>query len=335
TSLATRAHGREGWEGPLFLVGVPRSGTKLLRSLLTRHERIRIPPVETEFLPFLASWLQKHGLPEDERSFTRLSTVLLNSTYFTFRDPALPPFDWRDWRAACRGRFDVPGLFEGFIRYETRTPTGSGIVWGDKSPTYVRHVETLLSQFPEARVVHIRRDVRDVVVSLRRAWGKDVTRAAHRWNEDVMRAHRVCARNPTRCIELTYEALIAAPEAELARVCDFLALDFDPKLTLLDRPTENRGDARGQVGVVRDNTGKYRKYLTPSELARVESLAWDTMVALGYRPEAARGPSRLGRLSAALRKLKDGASLVRSDLREKGLRESLRFYVNHQRFSRG
>ena len=36
--------------GPLFLVGMPRSGTKLLRSLLNAHPVIGIPEVEDQLL---------------------------------------------------------------------------------------------------------------------------------------------------------------------------------------------------------------------------------------------------------------------------------------------
>ena len=35
------------FRGPLFLIGMPRSGTKLLRDLLNRHSRIAIPDNES------------------------------------------------------------------------------------------------------------------------------------------------------------------------------------------------------------------------------------------------------------------------------------------------
>ncbi|MCI0625673.1 MAG: sulfotransferase, partial [Acidobacteria bacterium] len=167
---------------------MPRSGSKLLRTLLTRHPGIRIPPVETEFLPFLVQWVRRNGPPENEGSFLRLYLVLRRATYFEFRNPATGPFSWHDWRATCRGRFDVPGLFEGFVRYETATAYGSGTIWGDKSPTYIEHIAWLLREFPSAKVIHIVRDVRDYCVSIRNAWGKDVRRAAQRWRIHVLEA---------------------------------------------------------------------------------------------------------------------------------------------------
>ena len=38
----------EYFRGPLFIIGMPRSGTKLLRGLLNGHSRVAIPSCETE-----------------------------------------------------------------------------------------------------------------------------------------------------------------------------------------------------------------------------------------------------------------------------------------------
>src|SRR4051794_28172751 len=46
------------FQGPIFVVGMPRSGTKLLRDLLNQHSRISIPEVETHFLPL---FIKKYG----------------------------------------------------------------------------------------------------------------------------------------------------------------------------------------------------------------------------------------------------------------------------------
>ena len=41
------------FNGPLFIVGLSRSGTKLIRDLLNRNERIGMPGIETHFIPGL------------------------------------------------------------------------------------------------------------------------------------------------------------------------------------------------------------------------------------------------------------------------------------------
>jgi hypothetical protein len=316
------------WEGPLFIVGMPRSGTKLLRTLLNQHPRVRIPDVETEFFPALVRWVAKHGPADSPDDFRALHAQLERATYFDYRGS---PMDWRAWRGACEGRFDAAGLFEGFLRRELAAERGSGLIWGDKSPSYIRDIRLLLDHFPTCRVMHIVRDVRDHCVSMRRAWNKDVRRAAWRWGVDVLEAHRICSAEATRCRELKYEQLIAAPEATMRDLCDFLRLEYDPQLARLSRNAENLGDARGRVEIVADNARKYRSALSHADLAAVEALAWEAMHMMGYPPELASGPRKMSLPSRMLRKLRDGARLVVGDVERRGLARSLRFHLSHQR----
>ena len=332
---AQRASGPPpSWEGPLFIVGMPRSGTKLLRGLLNQHPRIRIPDFETEFVPFLVRWVERHGPPEDERAFARLHADLSRAPYFVYRNARLGPFSLREWRTWCAGRFDAAGLFEGLMRYELHTPAGSGVIWGDKSPGYVTQLDLLQRHFPQSRVVHLVRDVRDYCVSIRKAWNKDVRRAAHRWGEDVLRAHRHCAAEPGRCIEVRYEDLLAAPAEELERVCEFLGVPFSASLTQLERSVENIGDARGTTGILRANSNKYGSVFSRRELQSIESLGWTAMRALGYEPELAHAQSRLGRFSLGWRRAKDGLQLLSAGAAKAKLLDTLRFHLQHQRVSK-
>lgn len=322
------------WEGPLFIVGMPRSGTKLLRGLLTQHPRIRIAAFETEFMPFVVRWVDTHGRPEDERSFARLHAALSRAPYFVYRNARLGPFSVNEWRTWCAGRFDAAGLFEGLMRYELRTAVGSGVIWGDKSPGYITQLELLRQHFPHSRVVHLVRDVRDYCVSIRKAWNKDVRRAAHRWGEDVLRAHRHCAAEPQRCIEVRYEDLLASPAEALERVCGFLGIPFAAALTQLERPVENIGDARGTTEILRGNSNKYRTAFSRRELESIESLGWTAMHALGYQPEVARAQSRLGRFSLGWRRAKDGLHLLTAGAAKAKLLDTVRFHLQHQRVSK-
>jgi hypothetical protein len=325
---------KASWEGPLFIVGMPRSGTKLLRGLLNQHPRIRIPDFETEFLPFLVRWVQTHGQPADERAFVRLHAELSRAPYFVYRNARLGPLPVSEWRTWCAGRFDAGGLFEGLMRYETRTPPGSGIIWGDKSPGYITQLDTIREHFPDARVVHLVRDVRDYCASIRKAWTKDVRRAAHRWGQDVLNAHRHCVAYASRCLEVRYEDLLESPAQALERVCGFLQVPFIETLTQLDRSVENIGDARGRTEIVRGNRSKYRAARSRRELASIESLGWTAMRELGYQPQLARGQSELGRVSLACRRLKDGIQLLGSGAAKARLFATLRFHAQHQRVSK-
>jgi hypothetical protein len=321
------------WEGPLFIVGMPRSGTKLLRGLLSKHPRISVLAAETDFLPFIDEWVQRHGRPVAAAAFEQFSNAMQGANYFNFRPAARGPFQWQGWREACNGHFDVGGLFEGFVRYELDAERGTGTVWADKSPAYIRHIPLILKHFPDARVLHIVRDVRDHCVSMRNAWGKDIRRSAWRWGQDVRAAHRQCITMPERCLEVKFEELLQHPEMQMRRICLFLDLEFSPGLTELSQSVEQRGYAAGRREIVRDNFRKFESRLTPGEVVAIESLAWNAMQGLGYKPVRAAEQASLSPLMQQVLKLKDGVHLVATGMSRRGLAAAVRFHTTHRRMA--
>jgi hypothetical protein len=320
------------WTGPLFVVGMPRSGTKLLRGLLSQHSRIHMPDAETDFFPFLVRYVQERGRPESEPAFEQLFDALKGATYFSYRARRTPPFSWQAWRRECDGRYDAAGLFEGFIRYETDSPASSGAIWGDKSPAYVRYATLLLEHFPSARIVHIVRDVRDYCISVNKAWSKDMRRAAHEWARDVARVHQLCQAHPTRCIEVLYEDLLRTPESSMQRLARFLDIDGAvASMIRLARPVEVAGDAAGRTEIMRDNFSKFSERLAPRRIRAIEELAFDTMHLAGYRPLYATRQKHLSALGQRVLRLKDGASLLAHSARKQGLASALRFHLSHAR----
>lgn len=323
--------GTAQWAGPLFIIGMPRSGTKLLRGLLHQHPRVRVPTIETDFFPFLVRWVRERGRPESESAFVALFAKLHGAPYFVNRPGDAPSFSWREWREHCRGRCDAAGLFEGFVRYETGASHETPYIWGDKSPGYMRHLSVLLAHFPQARVIHIVRDVRDYCLSIRKAWNKDIRRAAFCWGRDVAQAHRICQAHADRCIEVRYEDLVGAPEAQMRRITEFLQIEFVAAMTRLHRPVETHGDAAGREEVVGDNSQKFAARLRKREVLAVEELAWSAMQVYGYQPLFARRQKQLGPLALRALRAKDGFWLVVRAARREGFAGALRFHWNHAR----
>jgi Sulfotransferase family len=332
TSLDSHRSATQENVGPLFIVGMPRSGTKLLRGLLNRHPRIRIPDIETDFFPFLVTWVAKNGEPKTDHAFAELFEQMRGATYFTYRRE-VQPFTWKQWQAHCPDP-SAAGLFEGFIRYETGATGSDAVIWGDKSPSYVRHIKLLLDHYPRARIIHIIRDVRDYCVSMRQAWNKDIRRAAFQWGQDVGVAHLICVANPQRCIEIRYEELLQDPEPQMRRLSVFLGIEFTPDMTQLKRPAEQRGDATGQVDIVRTNFSKFGERLSAREIRDVEALAYETMQLLGYKPTRAIRQRHMLRVEQKIRRVRDAAHLVLRGARGRGLAHALKFHLSHVRLSR-
>ena len=324
------AHTADWWDGPVFIVGMPRSGIRFLRSLLSKHPRIRILTAETDFLPFMDQWVERRGSPVTAEAFRQLASSLQNASYFDSRS-ASHPFRWQEWRTACNGSFDVGGLFEGFARYELELEPDAGVVMVDHSAAYVRHIPLLLKHFPSARVLHVVRDVRDLCVSVRNTWGKDLRRSAWRWGQDVLTAHRQCLLMAERCLEVKFEELQQNPAQQMRRICLFLDLTFSPELTRGSEPVEENSRVAGRAGIVRDPARKFETRLTPSEIASIESLAWHAMQALSYRPVTRAKQSSLSPVMQRMLKLKDGAHLMANSMSRHGLAGAIRFHSTHRR----
>lgn len=308
--------------GPLFLVGMPRSGTKLLRDLLNQHPDIGIPEAETEFLPALARAWPAMGDLREPAAWAAFVDHMRGSAYFVYlAEERGIVLDGAAWRAACPS-FALTGVFEGLCRLHGGA--GPGQIWGDKSPGHIAHLGLLRALWPEARVVHIVRDVRDHALSMQKAWGKDPLRAAVRWHDRVGAALGELAAWGPAALTLRYEDLVADPAAALARVCGLVGRDFVPEMTTLARPAENLGDTAGQTAVVADNVAKWRHTMDPALARRIGALAAPVLTVLGY--PAAPGPvERPGTTELRLRQLADGARLVRFDVDQRGILGALRF----------
>ncbi len=310
------------FRGPVFIVGMPRSGTKLLRTLLDRHPRVGIPPAETELLPSWARRWPEYGdlsRPEVFRAFVARHR---GSAFFVYlREEQGIEVDAASWYAACRG-FSLAEVFEALIRVTAEVPADG--VWGDKSPNYIAEIPLIRRVWPTARVVHIVRDCRDYCLSIEKAWGKDSLRAAQRWADAVTAALEAGDALGDAHLRLHYEDLLAEPEATMRRVVGFLDLAWDPACVTLDRSTENLGDTAGEARIVRSNTGKWRDAMPADLRLRVEAVAGAALARAGY-PVDNPGAARLspGRMKAL--QLKDGVNLVRFDAAERGWVGAARF----------
>ena len=267
---------------PLFVLGVRRSGTTLLRVMLDRNSAIAIPD-ESYFIPQLA---HRHPrAPVDVEAFLddvgRLSTL---------REWGLPV-------AAVRERLR-PGMTPGeaigaiFAAYAAQRGKAR---WGDKTPLYMQYLPLLERTFPGARFVHLVRDGRDAALSflsvprgiMTEAWGhpKDAAGFARLWRTEIDSARALGLRvGGDRYLELRYEDLVQDPAAVLDRVCAFAGLAFEADMLeyvgrseSARKPHQQRLNQPPTAGV-RD----WRTELDPADEAAFERAAGGLLAALGY-----------------------------------------------------
>jgi hypothetical protein len=270
-----------GAEPPLFVLGVRRSGTTLLRVMLDRNPALAIPD-ESYFVPQLA---RRHRGTVDRESFLadlrRLPTLV-------------------EWQLS-------PDAVAARLSPETSTGQAIGAIfatyaaergksrWGDKTPLYMQYLPTLERLFPTALYVHLIRDGRDAALSylsmpsgiMTEGWGhpRGVAAFACQWATEVRAARALGERvGAGRYLEVRYEALVAEPEAELRRICAFAGLEWDAAmLDYAGRSDSARKEHQQRLNEPpRVGVRNWRTEMSVEDRAGFEAVAGDLLAELGY-----------------------------------------------------
>jgi tetratricopeptide (TPR) repeat protein len=223
----------EAGEAPVFICGMFRSGSTLAEQILARHEAV-VPGGELGLVPALAAGLRPY--PEAAAAAAPSTLARLRSAYL----------------AELR-----------------RIHPGGGLVT-DKRPDNFLHIGLIKSLFPEARIVHTRRDPRDNLLSLfflhldpAMAYAHDLGDAVH-WYGQYRRLMAHWRRlYPDDIHDLDYDALVADPRPNIEALLDFCGLGWrDSCLSFHEADNAVRTASAAQVRepLYRRSSGRWRHY---------------------------------------------------------------------------
>jgi hypothetical protein len=272
------------FSGPVFIVGMPRSGKKLLRDLLNQNPRIGIPIHETGFIPRLVNHFGNPPRFDDEDELQRFFDEFS-------QDPFYQQFKIegrnlrRDDLDKIENKFSWQSIFEYIFRFYAPNERAEDFIWGDKSPYYLNFMPLLNEIFPNAKFIHSIRDPRDYCLSFKKAWGKSIFRAAENWRVRMEAALSDLDQLSIDYMEVFYESLLEDPRKTLMSVCEFLDCEYISAMTTLTRAPERFGDTGGQVRIVRENRKKFLTQLSPSQIKRVEEIVCHPAKICGYKLE--------------------------------------------------
>ena len=313
-------------------MGSPRSGTKLLRSLLNRNSLVNLCDPESHFIPYL---FQKHG-GRPGYFDADLDALFADFDQMPFqiycRSQGRPVMTRQDFQTLEQAR-SWSEAFELILRFYGEDPdAGAGPIWGDKTPSYVLEMDLLKRIFPTARFVHIVRDPRDVALSAQAAWGHNPLRTVAKWARDMGAAELSATALGDDYIRVFYEDLVSDPEAELRRISIFMDRAFEDEMTSLAVPSENIGGARGKLFIDAKNTRKYRDRLPSGLQRRIEEITFPWLADAGtpYDVELARGYRPLNRGALKLFTGLDGVRSTLHKMRRKGIVDGLRIAIGNR-----
>ncbi len=305
---------------PVFVVGMPRSGTTLLSSLLDAHPSLVIAP-ETHY--FTRCWT---GEPvENTADALRLLDRLFRQP--GVQDMGLSPEEKQRIRTCVRDTA-VPALGD-VLRalIETYAERSNAPAWGEKTPDHLRFVPEMARQFPTAVFVAITRDPRDVCLSLRSMpWShRTLPEQAWTWRTYAALVDRYRTDYEDRFLALRYEDLITDPEVHLRDVCDFLETPFHEAMlrpqgreTQPFDPDREPWKRKSTRHIDASNREKWRRQMPEAERVIVERIAGRWLSAYGYpRPPINWRPALVGQIlkrlgTAALQRVRRTLRTLRS-----------------------
>jgi hypothetical protein len=209
-------------DGPLFVVGVWRSGTSLFYALLNQHPQVAL--MYEDDLVFVRSlfWVPR-----------KTSNWLAKWDFFNgaitrhkIDGSHIPP-----------NIFDLKGASEA-VQIEYARQKKGATIWGCKSPTYFDLLPVLAATFPKAKFVIIWRDLRSICQSIAKAAQKPsffrrkgiMLRALLGYRQMKLKCDRL-VRDGVPVHQIHYEELVRDPTAVMKGVCEFLRIPFEGRMT--------------------------------------------------------------------------------------------------------
>jgi hypothetical protein len=272
---------------PFFILGCPRSGTTLLQVLVDSHPAIAIPPesfVFDRFGPLLGAY---GNLAEPER-LRALARDVLNDERIR---------DWNltasldDLLAAVEEK-SAGGLFDALFTLYAKQHGKTR--WGDKTPQHGLRIPELLAVFPDAKIIHLVRDGRDVAESTARiAIGPcSMLAIARRWSLYMEAAAAAAARLPPgQFLEIRYEDLVRDPAAARRRLMAFIGEEASlcpplsqalPQTGTLERSSTYAHHASLKKGISAGKIGAYVTAFPARQVELFEAVAGTWLTRHGY-----------------------------------------------------
>jgi len=259
---------------PIFIGGMFKSGTSLLRAMLGQHSAI-------------ASGLETYWFDWNWSARESENMNVMYGRLAHFFDMTVPEVSTMAVKSESAEQF-LSVLMAEVARRQGKPR------WAEKTPGNVAHADRIWAAWPEAQIVHIIRDPRDVFASLVEAKKWDSPEEfADRWVSTIGRGLRLKAKikpSENSYIEIRYENLTADPEKTMRAVVDFLGEPWEPEVAQFSGRQEDFDKVLAATGKASttlerlkeplsgERVGIWSQVLTASQLAKLNA----TIAARGF-----------------------------------------------------
>lgn len=270
---------------PVFVLGCGRSGTTLLYHMLLSAGNFAVYRVESNIINLLEPRFGDLSVAGNKR---RMLEAWYNSRLYT-----LSGLDKDEIAAKIMAECQNGGDFLRIIMTEMCRKQGVQR-WADTTPEHILHLHRIKETIPNALIIHIIRDGRDVALSTdklgyihRLPWDKRPSKmvCGLYWDWMVNKGRRDGRDLGDDYTEVHFEELVTKPHQTLARLGEFIGqeLNYDRirevGIGSVSAPNSSFGDAKKEDF---NPTGRWRSGFPPEELEMFEGLIGSTLEENGY-----------------------------------------------------
>lgn len=282
---------------PFFILGNPRSGTSLLRVLVSGHPSLIVPP-ECGFIVWLeAEFNSFKGDPNTLKRF--VEQLILSRKFETWGLQKNVLLSYLSELSPKSYTELVSGVYHLYAQEQQKTTIKR---WGDKNNWYVRHGADLKRLFPQASFIHLIRDGRDVACSYLELTKKTtLSKYAPKLSSDLYEIGKEWGDNNDKIAEdlrednvlrVYYEDVVRQPLDTLNKIFTFLQvstyaeLDNSGHYKNLDEPEDFlawKEKLRQPISTV--SVGRFKTDLSQTNIKSFINGAGDRLQKFGYGQE--------------------------------------------------
>ncbi len=273
-------------KAPVFVLGCPRSGTTVLYHMLLSAGGFAVYRAESNVFNLL---VPRFGDLSSARNRHKLMEFWVRSKLFR-----VSGLDASEITAKIMAECRSGGDFLRIVMEEIARKQGVGR-WADCTPDHLLYIPEIKRELPDALIIHIIRDGRDVALSyVKQGWAYPLP-----WDRDghlavaglywewIVRNGRECGRKfGADYHEVYFEDLVTKPQQTLSKLSDFIGqeLDFERiQKTGIGSVSEPNSSFLDESGDVEFNpVGRWKDKLSPQQLATFEGMVGDFLQNLGY-----------------------------------------------------
>jgi len=298
---------------PVFVLGSPRSGTTLLYHMVLSAGGFAVLRSETHFFNLFEPGFGDLRIARNKEN-------LMHAWFATrmFRISQLKADEVRaKVMAECQNGGDLLRMFMGEIARKQGVER-----WAECTPDHLLYIERIKQTIPDALIIHVIRDGRDVALSLdKQRWirplpgdgERHLEVAALYWEWAVHRGRQAGRKLGGDYCEVSFEQLVRNPSPVLAEVSEFIQQDLNydriQKAAIGSIAQPNSSFQNGSQAGEFNPIGRWKEALSPEQIRTMEALIGDTLRELGHATAAvdsktARQP-QLARLRSRYRRYFD------------------------------